>query len=1448
MTTQALDRWLIALLAGIGFASAADVDAVDTRCLADGGDALCTEPVVAPSTPSAAVDDEMWTYNVCDVNAATQARNAAWCTALGGCGQPVFDAGIAPVAKVFEKIVNDACVVNVTDSGWGQTLPPNLFCWSGPPLVRNGQFIRDFRILNLDGTKTPGSFCIHSWADVVYAGRWRSLACPATYGTRTKANGDLECWKLAPECSAKVGNPINLLDGCKVQREVDYRSRTPGGVEVQRYYNSAGFFRFDAAPEKSTDVWRTTWDRRLLAAPAGSNLLAYAQRPDGALQVFLPNGRELHNNQGGAAALLERLVDAAGATTGWRLTSADTDIEVYDAAGRVQSITLRAGQAYALAYDASGRLGTVTDAYGGVLTFTYDAAGRLSGFVAPGNRIYVYGYDAKGRLTSVTYPDGAVRSYHYENADFLHALTGITDENGQRFATWDYDSMGRAISSRHAGGAEAVTLYHGSFSTTANEGMTSVVDAFATTRSYYYQVAGGVLRVKRVTQPCPGCTGANASYTYDANGNIATYRDFNGNQTNYAYDLTRNLEISRTEAYGTALARTITTQWHPTHRLPTRITAPSGVAGVDQVTDFVYDARGNVLQKTITAGGRTRQWKSTYSALGQLLTVDGPRTDVTDVTTYTYFASSDPCGACRGNVKSVANALGHVTTFDAYDADGQPKRITDPNGVVTTYAYDLRGRLRARTVDAGNPAAETTAFDYDSAGQLVKVTLPDGSFLRYQYDTAHRLTEVVDSLGNVIQYTLDAMGNRTKEDVFDPADRLARTQQRIYDALNRLHNDIGAAGQTSTYAYDGNGNLKSVADPLNRSTTLAYDALNRLMTSTDPAGGVTQYGYDARDRLVAVKDPINLTTTYAYDGLGNLTQFASPDTGISTYVPDAAGNVVGATDARGMATSHTYDALNRQTLTTFVGGSVTLEYDNTATGGAYARGRLTRIIDPSGSTTYAYDAHGRVLSKRQTVGVDASAKSFTVGYQYAAGRMTGITYPSGRSVSYAFDSQGRISGMTMAGQTVLTGAAYFPFGRVQGWTWGNGQKYQRSYDLDGRIATLTTGPDTATFAKGDSAFGYDSLNRLTTATLSWGDTLAYTYDANGNRRQETRGTTVTSYGYGAASNRLQALSGAQTRSYAYDASGNLTNNGTVTMTYDGRGRLTQLSSGHRYAINGAGQRVAKSGSGVATGTLYFVYDEQGRLIGEYDATGAVQQELIYLADTPVASVRSAAGGGVDIYPIYADHLDTPRVIVNQANRKVWQWLTDTFGTRAANEDPNSTGTLFAFKLRFPGQYFDTETGLHYNYFRDYDPGVGRYVESDPIGLLGGPNTYWYAKDSPVSISDRLGLMGSRGNTHAFDGCGPNGQLLEWFIPDNWIFRFGTCCDKHDKCYDDCNGSPSKETCDTNFCECLLSVCMRYARGQKSHCDALGGSYCQAVRKHADGAFKNSRKPCSAACK
>ncbi len=1117
MTTRTGSLLALSLLLLVAPWVGAGAQTIDTRCLADGGVALCTEPTDVADPASAPVDADMWTYKVCDFDATFAWREAAWTNVLGG--KPIFDPDVVPVSTAFEQIVNNACQVAVTDSGWGYTIPPNILCWTGGTLAKNKSPIRDFRRLDFSGLKPGTSGCNAPWTDVVFAGRWRKVACPKTYSTRTKANGDLECWKLPPECTARgtVANPITLLDGCKVQRETDYRSRTPGGIEVERFYNSGGYFRFNAAPERASDVWRTTWDRRIVVPPASGGVLAYAQRADGSIQAFTSSGREMHNNQGGASALLQRVADAAGSPSGWRLTTADMDVETYDAAGRLLGVALHNGRSYALTY-ANGRLATVADTFGGLVAFNYDTSGRLGGFTAPGNRVYTYRYDTAGRLAGVTYPDNGVRTYHYEDPNFVHALTGITDENGARYATWSYDGEGRATFSQHAGGVDGVTLYYGSYSPTANEGRVLVVDGFGTTRTYYYRVAGGVVRIRVVSDP----QGTTIS-TFDANGNVATSRDANGTQTNYTYDLARNLEISRTEAFGTTLARTITTQWHPVYRLPARVVAPSGTPGVNEITDYTYDARGNLLQKTVTAGAESRQWTMTYSALGQLLTVDGPRTDQTDVVTHAYYDVNDPCVGCRGNVRTTTNAMGHVTTFDAYDVDGQPTRVTDPNGVVTAMAYDVRGRLEARTVNAEGALAETTAFDYDSVGQLVRTTMPDGSSLRYQYDAAHRLTEIADSLGNVIQYTLDAMGNRIKEDTFDPSDRLQRTQRRIYDVLNRRYNDIDASGQRTTYSYDPNGNLKTSTDALNRSTVQNYDSLNRLTTSTDPAGGIIRYGYDAKDRLTSVQDPINLTTTYAYDALGNLVKLTSPDTGITTHAPDAAGNTIGSTDARGLATAYVYDALNRQTLATFPGGSIALEYDDTTTGGVFAKGRLTKVTDPSGTTTYQYDPWGRVLRKGQAVGVGGTAKTFTIGYQYAAGRMTGLTYPSGRNLSYAFDPQGRVTAISMGGQAILSSATYAPFGSVQGWTWANGQAYQRGYDLDGRVATVTTGPDSTAFGSGSWMFGYDSLNRLSTAALPPGDAFGYAYDGNGNRKQETRAGAATNYTYFAATNRLQAI-------------------------------------------------------------------------------------------------------------------------------------------------------------------------------------------------------------------------------------------------------------------------------------------------------------------------------------
>ena len=173
-----------------------------------------------------------------------------------------------------------------------------------------------------------------------------------------------------------------------------------------------------------------------------------------------------------------------------------------------------------------------------------------------------------------------------------------------------------------------------------------------------------------------------------------------------------------------------------------------------------------------------------------------------------------------------------------------------------------------------------------------------------------------------------------------------------------------------------------------------------------------------------------------------------------------------------------------------------------------------------------------------------------------------------------------------------------------------------------------------------------------------------------------------------------------------------------------------------YLVNGLGQRVRKN-----TGSdTYFAYDEAGRLIGEYDATGAAIQETVWLGDIPVATIRPKQPSGYDVFYVWTDNLNTPRAVSDATNQLRWTWEpNDPFGKTAPNENPAGVGA-FAYNLRFPGQYFDAETGTHYNYFRDYDPGMGRYVQSDPIGLRAGTNTFGYVKGNPIAAVDARGLL------------------------------------------------------------------------------------------------------------
>jgi RHS repeat-associated protein len=641
------------------------------------------------------------------------------------------------------------------------------------------------------------------------------------------------------------------------------------------------------------------------------------------------------------------------------------------------------------------------------------------------------------------------------------------------------------------------------------------------------------------------------------------------------------------------------------------------------------------------------------------------------------------------------------------------------------------------------------------------------------------------------------VGNRTAENTYDPSSALARTRTQIFDNLSRLWKQVASAGTsavTSTLGYDNNGNHTSVNAPLGRNSTQLYDELDRLKQINDPDSGITQFAYDANDNLTSVTDPKGLVTSYTYNGFGDLTQQVSPDTGTTVNTYDSGGNLATSTDARGKVGTYTYDALNRVTSIAYPDRTLTFTYDS----GTNGVGRLTGASDASHSLGWSYDAQGRVIGKGQTV----SSLTKSAGYGYTDGNLTSLITPSGQTITYGY-ANGRISSVTLNGSTtILNNVLYEPFGPVSGWTWGNSTLAVRVYNLDGNPTDIdsagayTYGYDDAFRITGitdvtDSnktwSFGYDLLDRLNAASRT-AETIGYTYDANGNRLTQT-GTSAASYTVSGTSNRVTSITGTPARTYNYDASGNATGYGALTFTYSDAGRMSAVADGTvttTYLHNALGQRVRKSN---ATMTVHFVYDEAGHLLGEYDATGALLQETVWMGDIPIATLRPSGSGGVVLYYLHTDHLSTPRRISRPGDNAIlWRWDSDPFGGTAANEDPDGDSVAFFYNVRFPGQYFDAESGLSYNYFRDYDPMIGAYVQSDPIGLVGGLNTYAYVEARPTSLVDPLGLdplnlgQGYTGRLDEFNYGGSStfeihvydkgGKEVGIFGPGGWLNKHG----------------------------------------------------------------------------
>ena len=831
-----------------------------------------------------------------------------------------------------------------------------------------------------------------------------------------------------------------------------------------------------------------------------------------------------------------------------------------------------------------------------------------------------------------------------------------------------------------------------------------------------------------------------------------------------------------------------------------------------------------------------RVWHYTYTAQGLLATTDGPLAGNADVTTYAYNSAgqmTSTVNALGHQARTLAfNERGLPTLVE--DANGVQTALRYNNRGWLTHKV-LKGDGNAARPDEVTEYRYTGASDYLGKGLVKAVISPNGQSLHYGYDKARRLISQTNSQGERIAYTLDLEGNRTAQTVYSQTGEIVQQTRAVYDELSRLLKTIGADNRViADYHYDKAGNQASFTDALGRETHYAYDALNRLVATSDVDGTIKQT-YNAQDQLTQVTDQRGLTTTYGYNGFGEKITQISPDTGITTFEYNSAGLLVAKVDARSIVTEYRYDAIGRVTDVIYPAANddnIHYTYDayaesvspTLAANDENLIGRLASVQDASGQTHYQYNHRGQVVMQAYSIGNE----TYQIAYAYdAVGQLQSTTYPSGRTVDY-HQEHGRLASVnttSISGEhtAIASGFSHKAFGPLTGLAYGNNTQLQLTRDVNNRISDiLLTGKSSTPFAANDvlydvsylydgannitaindailpeqsQQFSYDASYRLTGAQGRYGS-IRYDYDAVGNRQQRSIArlnaqaeleSIKESYTYAQDSNRLLAVAKAgsdgsfKQRDLSYDAVGNIINDTQFgdqrTLHYSANNRLAEVKKAvvqegdqAQYRYNAKGQRVSKTVAGITT---HFHYDINNKLVAETHVNAVSPmpvRDYVYAAGMRLAIVNYSAASQSEQGPlgvvqfVVNDHLGTPAVMTDAKQDIVWRADATPFGDQIAASSIQP--------LRFPGQYADAESGYSYNYFRDYDPTLGRYIQSDPIGLAGGINTFGYVAGNPMILVDPNGLE-YYPQSHPFHGDlknNSNNQVDAWIAdaPGNRI--------------------------------------------------------------------------------